>query len=127
MREIYPLSQRYELAFVRAGGLLAAGVDPAFGALPGFGDQRNLELLTEAGFTVPQAVQIMTANGARVLGVLAERGTVEVGKAADLVVVRGDLMADPRAIRQTVTVFKDGIGYDSAKLIASVKGQVGIR
>ncbi|MEO8452977.1 MAG: amidohydrolase family protein [Gemmatimonadota bacterium] len=127
MGEIYPLSQQYEMAFVKAGGTLAAGVDPAFAALAGFGDQRNLELLVQAGFTVPQAIQIMTANGANVLGVIAQLGTVEAGKLADLVVIRGDLMADPSAIRQTVTVFKDGIGYDSAKLIASVKGQVGVR
>ncbi len=127
MREIYPRSQQYERAFVKAGGLLAAGVDPAFGALAGFGDQRNLELLVQAGFTVPEAIQIMTANGAKVLGVLADLGTVEVGKLADLVVIQGDLMANPGAIRQTTIVFKDGVGYDSAKLIASVKGQVGVR
>lgn len=127
MREIYPKSQQFELAFVKAGGVLAAGVDPAFGAIAGFGNQRNLELLVEAGFTVPQAIQALTANGAKVLGVLAERGTVEAGKLADLVVIPGDLATDPRAIYRTVTVFKDGIGYDSAKLIAAVRGQVGIR
>ena len=80
MGEIYPKSRQYELAFVRAGGLLAAGVDPAFGALPGFGDQRNLELLVEAGFTVPEAVQVITANGARMLGVAAELGHHRAGQ-----------------------------------------------
>ena len=84
MREIYPKSQQYELAFVRAGGVLAAGVDPAFGAIAGFGNQRNLELLIGAGFTVPEAVQIMTGNGAKVLGLLAELGTVEAGKLAEI-------------------------------------------
>lgn len=127
MGEIYPKSRQYELAFVRAGGLLAAGVDPAFGTLPGFGDQRNLELLVEAGFTVPEAVQIITANGAKMLGTLATQGTIEPGKLADLLVIPGDLMRDPSAIRRTITVFKDGVGYDSAKLIEAVKGQVGIR
>lgn len=127
MGEIYPKSQAYELAFVRAGGLLGAGVDPAFGTLPGFGDQRNLELLVSAGFTVVEAVQIISANGAKMLGVLTERGTVEAGKRADLVVIPGNLLNDPGAIRRTVTVFKDGVGYDSARLIAAVKGQVGIQ
>ena len=126
--EVFRNGMAYERAFVAAGGLLAAGVDPTGngGALPGYGDQRNYELLSEAGFTPEQVVQIMTLNGARILGVDKDLGTVEKGKQADLVVVRGDLVADPAAIKQVVTVFKNGIGYDSAKLLASVKGRVGI-
>src|SRR5262249_20068923 len=60
----------YEVAFVKAGGILGAGVDPTgYGsALPGFGDQRDYELLVEAGFTAPQAIQIVSANGAKALG-----------------------------------------------------------
>src|SRR5690606_36569965 len=79
----------FEKAFHDAGGLLAAGVDPTGigGALPGFGDQRNYELLTEAGFTPPQVIQIMTLNGAKIFGLEAELGSVEAGKLADLVVV----------------------------------------
>ena len=126
--EVFQNGMAYERAFVAAGGLLAAGVDPTGngGALPGYGDQRNFELLREAGFTPEQVVQIMSFNGAKILGVDRDLGTVEKGKLADLVVVRGDLVADPAAIKQVVTVFKDGIGYDSAKLFALVKGRVGI-
>jgi imidazolonepropionase-like amidohydrolase len=118
----------YEKAFVDAGGLLAAGVDPTGngGALPGYGDQRNFELLREAGFTPEQVVQIMTLNGAKVLGVDRELGSVEAGKIADLVLIRGNLTADPAVIRQVVTVFRDGIGYDSPLMLASVRGRVGI-
>ena len=118
----------FEKAFVQAGGLLAAGVDPTGfgGALPGFGDQRNYELLIEAGFSPTQTVQIMSANGAKILGVYDRLGSVERGKIADLVVMQGDLAADPTVIRKVTTVFKDGVGYDSAKLIAAVKGRVGI-
>jgi imidazolonepropionase-like amidohydrolase len=103
-------------------------VDPTGigGALAGFGDQRNYELLVEAGFTPQQVVQIMTLNGAKVLGVDGRLGSVETGKLADLVVLRGDLTADPTVIRNVTVVFKDGVGYDSAKLIAAVKGRVGI-
>jgi hypothetical protein len=118
----------FEKEFVEAGGLLAAGVDPTGigGALAGYGDQRNYELFIEAGFSPEQAVKIMTVNGARILGVQQQLGTVERGKRADLVVLRGDLTSDPTVIRNPTVVFKDGIGYDSAKLIASVEGRVGI-
>jgi imidazolonepropionase-like amidohydrolase len=126
--EMLKNAMAFEKAFVEAGGLLAAGVDPTGygGALPGFGDQRNYELLIEAGFTPAQTVQIMSANGAKILGVYDRFGSIERGKIADLVVMQGDLAADPTVIRKVTTIFKDGVGYDSAKLIAAVKGRVGI-
>ncbi len=118
----------FERGFVQAGGLLASGVDPTGigGALAGYGDQRNYELFIEAGFTPAQAVKIMTANGARILGVDKRLGTVERGKLADIVVLQGDLTTDPAVIRRPTVVFKDGVGYDTAKLLASVEGRVGI-
>jgi len=95
--------------------------------IPGFGDQRNYELLIEAGFTPAQALQIMTSNGAKVLGVSDSLGTIAPGKLADLVVVRGNPIATPAELRNITIVFKDGVGYDPAKLLASVKGLVGVR
>src|ERR687896_1641023 len=126
---VFKKAQEFDVAFVRAGGLLAAGVDPTGngGALPGYGDQRNYELLIEAGFTPVETVQIMTANGAKVLGGADTFGTIAAGKRADLVVIRGNPVATPAEIRNVVTVFKDGVGYDSAKLIESVRGSVGVR
>jgi imidazolonepropionase-like amidohydrolase len=118
----------FERAFVAAGGLLGAGSDPCcLSAIAGFADQRNFELLVEAGFSTEEAVKIMTANGAAILGIGDRVGSIEAGKAADLVVLRGDLSRDPSVIRNTVTVFRLGIGYDSAKLLQSVKGLVGLR
>jgi imidazolonepropionase-like amidohydrolase len=127
--EVLRKAMDYERAFVKAGGLLAAGVDPTGngGALPGFGDQRNHELLVEAGFTPVESIRIMTLNGAKVLGVDKDLGSVATGKIADLVVVRGNPAVNPGDIRNVVHVFKDGVGYDSMKLIESVKGVVGIR
>ncbi|MFN2399768.1 MAG: amidohydrolase family protein [Gemmatimonadaceae bacterium] len=127
--EIFKKAQQFDYEFVKAGGLLAAGVDPTGngGALPGFGDQRNYELLIEAGFTPVQAIQIMTSNGAKVLGAFDKYGSVTVGKLADLVVIKGDPISTHADIRNVVTVFKDGVGYDSAKLIESVRGIVGVR
>ncbi|MGH7606315.1 MAG: amidohydrolase family protein [Gemmatimonadales bacterium] len=83
--------------------------------------------MIEAGFTPVQAIQIMSANGAKVLGGSAEFGTIAPGQRADLVVIRGDPLARPAEIRNVVTVFKDGVGYDSARLIESVQGLVGVR
>jgi imidazolonepropionase-like amidohydrolase len=129
MPELFRKAQAFERAFVKAGGLLAAGVDPTGigGALPGYGDQRNFELLIEAGFTPVEAVRIMTLNGATVLGIADRLGTIAPGKVADLVVIKGNPIATPAEIRNVTLVFKDGVGYDSAKLLASVKGLVGIR
>lgn len=127
--EVFAKSQAFEKRFHEAGGLLAAGVDPTGngGALPGFGDQRNFELLVESGFEPVEAVRVMSANGARVLGIYDDVGSVEVGKRADLVLVDGDPTRDPGDIREVELVFKDGLGYDSRKLIDSVRGEVGIR
>jgi imidazolonepropionase-like amidohydrolase len=119
----------FELAFVRAGGLLLAGPDPTGngGTLPGFGDQRGLELLVEAGFTPVEAIRIATANGARFMGKLDRIGTVEGGKQADLVVLKGDPSRRIADVENVEIVFKDGIGYDPAKLAGSVRGMVGVR
>ena len=118
----------FERAFVTAGGVLGAGVDPTGngGALPGYGDQRGYELMREAGFTPEQAVQIVSLNGARILGLQARIGSIETGKNADLVLLDGDLAADPTVIRKVVTVFKDGVGFDPEKVVAAARGRVGI-
>ena len=117
-----------ELAFVRAGGLLIAGTDPtgAGGVIPGYSNQRQVELLVDAGFTPLEAIRICTLNGATYLGRAAITGTVAVGKQADLVVVNGDPSTKISDIRNVELVFKQGVGYDPAKLIASVKGKVGL-
>ena len=129
MATLFVKAQAFERRFVEAGGLLAAGVDPTGmgGALPGFGDQRNYELLLEAGFTPEEVVEIMTLNGARVLGEDDRYGSIEPGKLADLVVIAGDPLRRPAEIRNVTLVFKQGVGYDSAALIESVKGLVGLR
>ena len=118
----------FEKAFVTAGGVLGAGVDPTGngGALPGYGDQRGYELMREAGFSAEQAVQIVSLNGARILGMQARIGSIEMGKNADLVLLDGDLAADPTVIRKVVTVFKDGVGFDPEKVVAAARGRVGI-
>src|SRR3984957_6141623 len=119
----------FELAFFKAGGLLLGGPDPTGngGVLPGFGDQREIELLVEAGLTPLEAIQVGTQNGAVYLGQQDRIGTLAPGKQADLVLIKGDPSKNIEEIENVETVFKAGIGYDSKKLIDSVRGQVGIR
>src|SRR5580692_5186181 len=119
----------FEVAFVKAGGLLLSGPDPTGngGVLPGFGDQREIELLVEAGFTPVEAIQVATQNGAQYLGQQDRIGSLAPGKQADLVLIKGDPSKRIDEIENVETVFKAGIGYDSRKLIDSVRGQVGIR
>jgi len=119
----------FEVAFVKAGGLLIAGLDPTGngGVVAGFGDHRQVELMVEAGFTPVDAIKIASLNGAKFLGEDARIGSIAVGKQADLMVVKGNPAANIADIEKVEIVFKDGVGYDSEKLIQSVQGLVGIR
>jgi hypothetical protein len=119
----------FEREFVKQGGTLLAGLDPTGygGVIAGFGDQREVELLVEAGFAPVEAIHIATSNGAEFLGELDKIGTLAVGKQADLAVVDGDPSENIKDIEKVEIVFKDGVGFDSAKLIESVRGLVGLR
>jgi imidazolonepropionase-like amidohydrolase len=123
------MEMQFEHDFVKQGGVLMAGCDPTGygGVLPGFGDQRGLELLVEAGFTPEEAIHVATENGAVWLGEDAHFGTIAAGKDADLVVVDGNPATHIADVEKVDVVFKDGVGYDPAKLIASVRGLVGLR
>jgi imidazolonepropionase-like amidohydrolase len=129
MPALLKMEMDFERSFVRAGGLLLAGEDPTGngGDLAGFGDQREIELLVEAGFTPIEAIHIATENGAEFLGESRHIGTLAAGKQADIVVINGDPSERISDIERVEIVFKDGVGYDSAKLIASVDNSVGSR
>ena len=118
---------QFEREFVKAGGLLMSGVDPTGwgGVIAGFGDQRGVELLVEAGFTPEEALRIATLNGATFLGEENRIGSLAPGKQADIVIIRGNPSANIADIRRVELVFKDGVGYDPAKLIESIRGLVG--
>ena len=126
---LFRKAMEFERAFVQAGGLLIAGLDPTGngGIVAGFGDLREVELLVEAGFTPVEAIKIATFNGAKFLGEDARIGSISTGKQADLMVVKGNPAATISDIEKVEIVFKDGVGYDSEKLIQSVQGLVGIR
>lgn len=125
--KLYANAVALERQFVAAGGLLLAGPDPtgAGNVLPGFGDQRAIELLVDAGFSPVEAIRIATLNGAKFLGLEARIGSIAPGKNADLMVVIGDPSVKIDDLASVETVFKDGVGYDSAKLLGSVRGRYG--
>jgi enamidase len=127
-RTLFAKGQAMELAFVRAGGTLLVGTDPTGigGVVAGYSNQRALELLVEGGFTPLEAIRIGTLNGATFLGRASRTGSIAVGKDADLVVIAGDPSTRIGDVRNVQLVFKQGVGYDPAKLIASVKGKVGL-
>jgi imidazolonepropionase-like amidohydrolase len=128
-RAAFAKNLQLEAKFFRAGGLLVAGTDPTGygGCIAGYGNWRAIELLVEAGLTPIEAIQVATSNGAKLLKIDARTGSLEPGKAADLIVVNGDPSKDISNLRRVETVFKDGVGYDSAKLFAAVKGLVGVQ
>jgi imidazolonepropionase-like amidohydrolase len=117
----------FEREFVKAGGLLMAGTDPTGwgGVIAGFGDQREVELLVEAGFKPEEAMRIATSNGAVFNGIEDRVGTIAAGRQADMVVVRGNPAVHVKDIENTEIVFRNGVGYDSLALLKSVVGQVG--
>ncbi|HKN67581.1 MAG TPA: amidohydrolase family protein [Gemmatimonadaceae bacterium] len=125
---LYSKAAAMELAFARAGGLLLVGTDPTGGGgvIPGFSNQRALELLVESGFTPLEAIRIGTLNGATYLGRADRIGSIALGKQADLVVIAGDPSARIGDVRNVQLVFRQGVGYDPAKLIESVRGKVGL-
>jgi imidazolonepropionase-like amidohydrolase len=118
---------RLEVAFVRAGGILFSGTDPSVeGTIPGYANQRQVELLVEAGLTPLEAIKISTKNAADYLGRSDRVGTVAAGKQADLQVIDGDPATDIADVRKLEIVFRAGVGYDPEKLRAPLRGKVGL-
>jgi imidazolonepropionase-like amidohydrolase len=94
--------------------------------IAGYSNQRELELLVEGGLTPLEAIKVGTLNGATFLGRSDTIGSIALGKQADLVVLAGDPSARIADVRNVTLVFKQGVGYDPGKLIASVRGHVGL-
>ncbi|WAC03081.1 amidohydrolase family protein [Lacinutrix neustonica] len=111
----------FEHQFFKMGGTLTAGVDAGRHVVPGFGDQRNFELLKEAGLTTEEAIKVMTSNGAQILS-KPEIGTIEKGKKADFVIIKGDVTEN---IRNVELVFKDGYGFDPKLILEEMDGKFG--
>ncbi|HWQ87998.1 amidohydrolase family protein [Brevundimonas sp.] len=126
--ELFPRMMRMERRYAGMGGRLVAGTDPTGfgGVIPGWSSRRQLQLMVEAGFSFPEALRIATLEGARFLGREAEIGSIEAGKRADLILVRGDPNVDPAALDDMPIVFKNGVGYDTNVIFNSLQATVGL-
>jgi hypothetical protein len=92
----------------RAGVPIVAGTD----GIAGFTLQRELELYVQAGIPAAEVLRIATWNGARYSRSLADRGSIEPGKLADLVLVDGDPTQDISAVRRVALVVTQGVSID---------------
>jgi imidazolonepropionase-like amidohydrolase len=126
---IYQVKRQELKAFVDAGNgdLITLGTDhPSSGEyLTPFGVHRELLALSRAGLPNALVLRIATINGARAMGLGDRAGSIEVGKWADLVVVRGDPLRDIRAVRQPRVVIKAGRIHDPAALMRAAEGTIG--
>ena len=97
--------------FVEAGGTVALGTD--FAGYTGYFDDgmpiREIRWMREAGMTPMQIIVAATANAARVSNIADEVGTLEAGKIADILVVRGDPLADLEALLDVRMVIREGV------------------
>lgn len=103
----YRQLEAFTMQMYRAGIPLVAGTD----SIPGFTLHRELEIYARAGIPPNEVLKIATWNGAKYSDTLAESGTIETGKRADLILVDGDPVADISAIRRIALVMKSGTVY----------------
>jgi hypothetical protein len=106
-----------------AGIPLVSGTD----ATPGFALHRELELYVQAGIPAAQALKIATWNGAKYSDRLAQIGSIERGKQADLVLVEGDPVADIHAVRRVALVLQGGRGETRALAPSTLYQAMGIQ
>lgn len=103
----------------RAGGLMALGTDSPLVA-PGIATHTNLRAGALA-YSNHQALQNITINAAKMAYVDKDLGSVEVGKLADLAIVRGDPLADLKNAARVEYVLKNGVTYSLAQILAPFK------
>jgi imidazolonepropionase-like amidohydrolase len=115
-----------EKLFVKSGGRMVLGADAAdCGLLPGFQNHNVLVSMVKAGWTPLDVIKMATIDGAKFLKVENELGSIDIGKAADLVVISGKPDITIEDIKNVEIVFRAGIGYNSKALRERAKGLVG--
>jgi hypothetical protein len=142
-KENFRLWMKFVNDFKNKGGRVTVGSDAGYiYNLYGFGYVLELELLREAGFSPLEVIHAATIQGARQIGIANDVGTVQVGKKADLVVIRENPLANLHVLLGTGTIklndetgkvegiggidytIKDGIVYDAKALLEEVAEMV---
>lgn len=142
-KENYQLWMKFINDYKNAGGRVTVGSDSGFiYGLYGFGYVRELELLQEAGFHPLEVLQAATLNGAKLLGIDNETGSIQVGKKADLVIVNENPLANFKVLygtghqklnRETgmmertkgiIYTIRDGIVFDAKAMLEDVRTMV---
>ncbi len=113
LKEGHRRLQEFLCQMLKAGGKVVAGTDAGPAVIPGISLHRELELLVAAGFSPMQAIMAATKVGAAYLGKESELGTIEAGKLADLIVVRGNPLERIKSTRAIDVVIKDGEVMDT--------------
>ena len=128
---IYWVKRKSLKAFYDAGGghLITLGTDhPSWGEFfSGFSVHRELLSFALAGIPAADVIKFATINAARAMGLGDRLGSIEAGKLADLVVVRGNPLDDIRNTRNVDLVIKAGKVYDARELLRSAEGAIGPR
>jgi len=126
LQQMMRTNMALEAAFWRAGGQLTVGSDAVPpGSIAGNENLTSLELLVKTGIPPLNVIQIATGNGAKAMGIADDRGTIAVGKRADLLIIDGNPAENIGDIRKIQTVFKNGVGFDPVELRKSVVGLIG--
>jgi hypothetical protein len=129
MDDLHRTMLRTTRAFFFAGGqdLITLGTDkPAWGDyLPGFAAHREIAAMVSAGIPEAAALRIATINGANAINRGNLLGSIEVGKLADLLVVRGNPLEDITHTRNVDVVMKSGRLYDPRRLLEVARGRIG--
>jgi imidazolonepropionase-like amidohydrolase len=111
--------------FQDAGGMVVLGSDAINKGIAGETNHLVLELMVEPGVSPLETIRMASLDGAAYLGVSEEVGSIAAGKAADLLIVRGNPAERIGDIRTVIWVFKDGVAYDPVALRESVRGLAG--
>ena len=116
-KEHLPMLRANMVAAFKAGVPIVMGSDTGFfGVLLGVATPLEMELMVEGGLTPQETIRASTLNAARMIGREKEQGSIEAGKAADLVILDANPLEDIRAIRRIYRVVKGGVVYDPARL-----------